>query len=109
YHLGPSGGQDLVTIEPQTSGFWPQIAKLGNNDTIVLSRFAYLRRRGSDLVLESPRAPALLRICDPAIAGAIIKLTTPQKIGKLRREKDFVGVALLGLLVESEFLFQVDA
>ena len=85
-------------------------AKLGNADTIVLSRFAYLRRRGNELVLESPRSPALFRIVDPKIASAQSPtLSRPQKISGLRQEKDFVGLALLALLVECEILFKVDA
>jgi SagB-type dehydrogenase family enzyme len=109
YGLAPPGGADVVAIEPQIPDYWPQIAKLGNADTIVLSRFAYLRRRGSDLVLESPRSPALFRISDPKIAGAIAALTAPQKIIELRKAKNFVGLALLGLLVECEILFKVGA
>jgi SagB-type dehydrogenase family enzyme len=109
YSLAPPGGSEMVAIEPQTPDYWPEIAKLGNADTIVLSRFAYLRRRGSDLVLESPRSTALFRVSDPQIAAALAALATPQKIGKLRQEKDFVGLALLGLLVECEILFKVDA
>ena len=109
YALAPPDGSELVAIEPQTPDYWPGMAKLGSADTIVLSRFAYLRRRGSDLVLESPRSTALFRIADPQIAAALAALTTPQKIGKLRQEQDFVGLALLGLLVECGILFKVDA
>ena len=109
YSLAPPGGSQMVAIEPQTPDYWPEIAKLGSADTLALSRFAYLRRRGNDLVLESPRSPALFRIADPQIAAALAALTTPQKIGKLRQEKDFVGPALLGLLVACEILFKVEA
>jgi SagB-type dehydrogenase family enzyme len=109
YGLAPPGGEDAVAIEPQIPDYWPEVAKLGNADSIVLSRFAYLRRRGNDLVLESPRSPALFRISDPKIAAGIAGLTTPRKISQLRQEKDFVGLALLGLLVECEILFKVGA
>jgi SagB-type dehydrogenase family enzyme len=109
YALLVPRGKTAVAIEPQTPDYWPQIAKLGNADTIVLSRFAYLRRRGNDLVLESPRSPALFRISDPKIAGAIAALSMPQKIRELRRMKDFVGLALLGLLIDCEILFKVEA
>ena len=37
------------------------------------------------------------------------RLSTPQKIGALRQEKNFVGLALLGLLVACDILFKVDA
>ncbi len=75
----------------------------------MLSRFAYLRRRGNELVLESPRSPALFRISDPKIATAMLGLSTPRKIRALQGGKDFVGLALLGLLVECQILFKVGA
>lgn len=107
YRLVPPRGAALAGIEPQLPDYWPEIAKLGNSDFVVLSRFAYLRRRGSDLVLESPRAPALFRISDPNIAAAIATLVTPHKIGTLRKEKNFAGLALLGLLVACNILLRV--
>jgi len=109
YGLATPDGDDVVAIEPQTPDYWPGITKLSNSDTIVLSRFAYLRRRGNDLVLESPRAPALFRIPDPAIAAGLGALTRPQKIGRLRKGKNFLGLTLLGLLADCEILFRVDA
>ena len=71
--------KDQVVIEPQVRDYWPRTPKLGNKDVIALSRFAYLRRRGNEMVLESPRAGALFRICDPKIAAALASLSTPQK------------------------------
>ena len=71
YRLGRSrNGEDLVVIEPQVADYWPQTPQLGNADVLVLSRFAYMRRRGNEMVLESPRAGALFKICDPKIATA---------------------------------------
>jgi SagB-type dehydrogenase family enzyme len=107
YRLVPPRGADMIAIEPQVRDYWPQVAKLGNADTVVLSRFAYLRRRGSELVLESPRSPALFRIADPRIAAAVAGLVRPQKIGALRQDKAFAGLALLGLLVACGILFKV--
>ena len=66
YRLGRSRkDDDLVVIEPQLPDYQPRMPLLRNMDTLVLSRFAYMRRRGSDMVLESPRAGALFRICNP--------------------------------------------
>ena len=67
----PRNGADQVVIEPQIPDYWPRPAKLRDSDTLVLSRFAYLRRRASELVLESPRAGALFKICEPKIAAAL--------------------------------------
>ncbi len=100
--------KDLVVIEPQVADYWPRITKLDNADTIVLSRFAYLRRRSNEMVLESPRAGALFRICDPKIAAALAALSTPQRFGKLRRRDDFPGTDLLALLIDCQIVFRID-
>ena len=110
YRLGLSlDDSDQVVIEPQVPDYWPRTPKLGNTDMLVLSRFAYLRRRGNEMVLESPRAGALFRICDPRIAAALAMLSKPQKISRLRRQDGFPGVELLALLVDCQILFKVDA
>ena len=110
YCLGRARGKDdLVVIEPQAPGYWPQSPKLPDSATIALSRFAYMRRRGNDMVLESPRAIALFKICDPKVAAAIATLSAPQKIGRMRRQPGFPGIELLSLLLDSNILFKVDA
>ena len=92
YRLGRSRkGDDLVVIEPQLPDYWPRMPLLRNTDTLVLSRFAYMRRRGNEMVLESPRAGALFRICDPKVATALALLSTPQQIKQLRRQDSFPG------------------
>src|SRR5208282_2609445 len=100
---------DLVVIEPQVPDYWPQTPPLGDADALVLSRFAYMRRRGAEMVLESPRAGALFKICDPKIATVLAMLSTPQKIRQLRRQEGFPGVAFLALLVDSQIVFKTDA
>src|SRR5712675_558900 len=110
YRLGHSReDKDQVVVEPQVPDYWPQTPKLGDADMIVLSRFAYLRRRGNEMVLESPRAGALFKICDPKIATAIAILSTPQKISRFRRQDGFPGLELLALLVDCQILFKIDA
>ena len=101
--------EDQVVIEPQVADYWPRTPPLGNADVLVLSRFAYMRRRGNEMVLESPRAGALFRICDPKIAAALAALSTPQQIKQLRRQDGFPGIELLALLVDCQILFKVDA
>lgn len=108
YRLGPArGGQDSVVIEPQIADYSPQISKIGNTDTIALSRFAYLRRRGTEMVLESPRAGALFRITDPKMAAALVTLSKPQKISRYRKERGFPGLEFLGLLMDCQILFKL--
>jgi SagB-type dehydrogenase family enzyme len=107
YRLGRSRHtEDLVVIEPQVPDYWPQAPRLGDADALVLSRFAYMRRRGDEMVLESPRAGALFKICDPKIAAAIALLSTPQQIKQLRRQDGFPGVGLLALLLDCQILFR---
>jgi SagB-type dehydrogenase family enzyme len=108
YRLGRSRNEDLVVIEPQLPDYWPSLAQLGNADTLVLSRFAYMRRRANEMVLESPRAGALFKICDPRIAAALALLVTPQQIKQFRRQQDFPGLELLALLVDCQILFKTD-
>jgi SagB-type dehydrogenase family enzyme len=110
YRFGPSkGGNDQVVIEPQMPDYWPKAAKFAASDRIVLSRFAYMRRRGNEMILESPRAAALFRISDPKIAAMLVSLSTPQTLGKLRRQDGFPGAGLLGLLLDCGLLFRINA
>ena len=109
YRLARSRSEDLVVIEPQLPDYWPRVSQIDNADTLVLSRFAYMRQRANEMVLESPRAGALFKICHPRIAAALVALSTPQQIKQLRRQKDFVGLELLGLLLDCHILFRIDA
>jgi SagB-type dehydrogenase family enzyme len=102
-------GDDQVIIEPQMADYWPHILQLCDEDNLVLSRFAYMRRRANDVVLESPRAGALFRICKPKLVAALARLATPQPVRRLRRHNGFCWVELLGLLVDCQILFKVDA
>jgi SagB-type dehydrogenase family enzyme len=103
----PRNGEDLVVIEPQVPDYWPRTPSLHGTDALVLSRFAYMRRRGNEMVLESPRAGALFKICNPNIVTALATLSTPQQVKRLRRQDAFPGVELLlGLLVDCQILFK---
>jgi len=108
YRLGQAG-RDKAVIEPQMPDYWPRTPKLGGADRIVLSRFAYLRRRGTEMILESPRAGALFRISDPKVATALARLATPQTVNKLRRQDDFPGIELFALLLDCHILFKIEA
>jgi SagB-type dehydrogenase family enzyme len=103
------GRQDQAVIEPQVPDYWPHVPKLRDADTLVLSRFAYLRRRGSEMVLESPRAGAMFRIGDARIAAGLALLTTPRQVKWLRRQAAFLGIELLALMVDCRILFKVHA
>jgi len=102
------GDSELLVIEPQTADYWPEPAKIGAADNIALSRFAYMRRRGDELVLESPRSRALFRVSAP-IAAALAILSAPQPVRTLRELASFPGDDLLGLLLDGQILFKLDA
>jgi hypothetical protein len=53
----------------------PRMIEIDEDRPLALSRFAYMRRRGADLVLESPRAMALFRLCDPSVTAMIAHLS----------------------------------
>ena len=109
YCVQRSRNEDEVVVEPQVADYWPKTPPLGNAEVLVLSRFAYMRRRGNEMVLESPRAEALFRICDPRIAAVLAALSMPQRVGQLRRRDGFPGIELLALLADCQILFKVDA
>jgi SagB-type dehydrogenase family enzyme len=100
---------DQVIIEPHAADYWPRLAPVRDTDTLALSRFAYVRRRAEDMVLESPRARALFRICDPAIAAALMALAAPQQVKQLRRAGGFPKTTLLALLLDCGILFRTRA
>ncbi len=107
FQLGASS-EELVVIEPQVADYWPQTPALRDADRLVLSRFAFMRRRGVDMILESPRAGALFRLRDPNIASLLALLATPRQIKELRRHEHFPGVTLLALLLHGELLIKSD-
>jgi SagB-type dehydrogenase family enzyme len=109
YRLGSTAkGGCLVVIEPQMPDYVPRLPKLAASDRIVLSRFCYLRRRGNEMILESPRSGALYRIRDPQVAMALATLAVPHAVSKLRRLDNYPGDPLLALLLDCQMLFKVE-
>lgn len=108
YCLGAQTGDDVI-VEPQVADYWPQIPLLDNAEFLVLSRFAYLRRRANDLLLKSPLARAAFRIRNPKIAAMLALLSTPKQLKSLRRHDGFPGVELLALLLDGRILFKIAA
>jgi SagB-type dehydrogenase family enzyme len=100
--------EDDVVIEPQAADYWPESPPLDDEDTLVLSRFAFLRRRGDAMVLESPRAGALLRICNSQIVTALARLSTPRQLKRFRRREGFPGTEILAVLLDCQMLFKVE-
>ncbi|MBM3652668.1 MAG: SagB/ThcOx family dehydrogenase [Alphaproteobacteria bacterium] len=99
------GDPDLIVIEPQMRDYAPRMAAVVEDRALALSRFAYMRRRGADLVLESPRASALFRLCDPSVTAMIARLSEARTVKELRALADFPGVEMLALLLDGQILF----
>jgi SagB-type dehydrogenase family enzyme len=108
YRIAGQGGEDLIVIEPQILGYRPHMPALSDSDALVLSRFAYLRRRGNEFVLESPRAAALFRICDSKLVGLVATLSAPQQIRQLRQQDVFPGIEVLALLADCQIVVTTD-
>ena len=108
YYLGGQTGDDVV-VEPQVADYQPRMPPLHDADFLVLSRFAYLRRRADQLLLESPLAGAVFGIRNPKIAALLALLSTPKQLKGLRRQDGFPGVELLALLLDSRILFKIAA
>jgi SagB-type dehydrogenase family enzyme len=64
------------------------------------------------MVLESPRAGALFKICDPAIVAAIATLSMPRQVKQilkqLRPGKALPGRELLALLADCQIVLKVE-
>ncbi|MGA7326717.1 MAG: SagB family peptide dehydrogenase [Rhodomicrobium sp.] len=101
-------GEELAIIEPQVLGYWPQIPELAGGDMLVLSRFAYMRRRGNEMVLESPLAAALFRIRDPKLASLVAELSGPLRVKQIQQQDGFPGIEFLALLADCRILFKGD-
>lgn len=80
-HVDVDGGR-LATLEP-TAGPLPPIATVSPRSSWRLSRFAYLRRVGDRLVLESPRVPVRLVLRDARTASVIAALAAPVKAAEI--------------------------
>ncbi|KAF0210030.1 MAG: SagB-type dehydrogenase domain containing protein [Methylocystaceae bacterium] len=98
-------GPDLIVVEPQMRDYAPRMIEIDEDCALALSRFAYIRRRGADMVLESPRAMALFRLCDPSVTAMIAHLSAARTVRELCALADFAGTELLALLLDSQILF----
>ncbi len=96
---------DIAVIEPQMGNYRPTIPPLDDTRAFVLSRFALVRRRGEDLVLESPLSGAVFRLCDADVASTIMRLTAPRSLAELRCDPHFAGDPFLSLLLDSKLVF----
>jgi SagB-type dehydrogenase family enzyme len=107
-HSVHANGTRLATLLPVTPSFVARPVEAVAGQRYVLSRFALLRRMGSDAVLESPLAQARVILNDcraAALVGALAAPAMPEeltvRLGTLAPEAVH---ALLKLLLRTEML-----
>ena len=83
-----AAGQPLVTVVPMVPGFALAAPPIEPDATFQLSRFAYLRREGSDLLLESPLSTARAILAGPTGATLVAMLAQPRTAHELSNGAD---------------------
>ncbi len=77
------GDQPLLSLEGMTPAFAPRFRPIDLETAFVLSRFAYLRREGDALLIETPLRPAKVT-GHSWMAGAIVaRLAEPASVSDL--------------------------
>lgn len=108
-----AAGQPLVTVMPMVPGFALAAPRIGPDVPFRLSRFAYLRREGSDLLLESPLSTARTILAEPTGAALVAMLAQPRTAHELSTSADGLTseatAALLRLLVSAGVVDAVGA
>ncbi len=87
----------LATLVPRIEDFNIPVPAVGGR--WQLSRFAYLRRRDEDLVLECPDAPCVVYLHSPDLVGWLNDARRP-----VAPETGTPAAAVLGLLTQFKFL-----
>jgi SagB-type dehydrogenase family enzyme len=94
-----AGGACLATLVVVSSSFVSRPAQLIAGRRYLLSRFAYLRREGTEAVLESPLAHARIILNDCRAAALVGALAAPATAGELAERVSGLGVdAVAGVL-----------
>jgi SagB-type dehydrogenase family enzyme len=84
-------GQPLAVVEPMTGGFELHLPDIGASTRLRLSRFAFCRRDGDALALESPLST--VRTILPGTLGATL-------IGELARPRTYPDLCAVGGVAE---------
>lgn len=107
-----NNGVPLATAVPMTGGFLRRGKQVAADVRYRLSRFAYCRRQGEALVLESPRSAFRTTIWGPPGGAVLAELAQPraypelaQRVGELAAD---AARALVTLLAHAELLTTVD-
>jgi SagB-type dehydrogenase family enzyme len=107
-YVAHADGTRLATLVGVSSSFVSGPDPAVIDRSYVLSRFAYLRRAGTEVVLESPLTPARIMLSDCRSAALIGALGTSATVQELAERVDGLEVdaiaGLLGLLLRAGML-----
>jgi SagB-type dehydrogenase family enzyme len=108
-----AGGTCLATLVVVSSSFVSRPAQLIAGRRYVLSRFAYLRREGTEPVLESPLAHTRIILNDCRAATLVGALAAPATAGELAKRVNGLAVdavaGVLALFLRAGMLEEVGA
>ncbi len=79
------GGKELMRAVPTSSLARFRFPALPESVRLRLSRFAYLRRFGDDMILESPTSYARVTLRWPAIGGLVTAFASPRGMDEIDR------------------------
>jgi hypothetical protein len=100
-------GHTIATVVPMAAGFEPSFIPVEMGTRFRLSRFAYCRREGSTLLIESPLSPARTVLCGTGLA-LVGALAEPRSATDLCARYDNLAVEtvqkFLGLLAAVDVL-----
>jgi oxazoline/thiazoline dehydrogenase len=106
---GPDG--PLAIVEPMTAGFTAEPLGVHDGTRVRLSRFAYLRRDGDMLLLESPLSNARVVLPGSVGGGLVIALSDARSLAELSQAVDGMSAesaeAFIGLAVSAGVVTEV--
>ena len=112
-YTAQAGGIRLATLAAGSPSFRSGPAQVIAGRHYVLSRFAYLRREGTEAVLESPLAHARIILNDCRAAALVGALAAPATAGEIAERVSGLGVdavaGVLALLLRAGMLEEAGA
>ncbi len=94
-----TGGHPLAVLVPTSSSFAYASWEVSTDRSYGLSRFAYSRRFGSEMIVESPLAHGRVVVRDGRVASLLHALATPGRIGDLASRCLVLSIDEISLLL----------
>lgn len=96
------GGTSLATLVPLAPEFRlePNLGSIASERSVQLSRFAFLRRIGTQLVLESPASLARVVLDDARVAALLGSLAAPGTVDEHQSHSQGLSAEAIPLLLE---------